>query len=135
MCHMMRISGLTHMVLWFLVCFTLSCTAESIDELSVEKTDPRVFFSNYTSGLLGLFPVDQMTLSTMNVLVVLGIGALVAAKYISSDSPALEEVSSYSSTFREFMDSEQPEGGFQLMSFITSAIELYNKLNEKEAEE
>merc|ERR1719431_614650 len=130
-------TGMHYFVLFLGFFVTLTFANMEEDMVSDLKTDPRVFFANYTSGLLGLFPVSEMSLSTMNVAVLLGLGALVAVNYFSSSSgSSYEEVPAYgSSSFRNFFGGDPQERSFRLMAFVNAALDIYKKLNEKEEEE
>merc|ERR1712018_118645 len=122
------------LLLSLLSCLTAATTLQ--DDVS----EGRVLFSNYTSGLLALIPVNSTTYSLAS-LVIGGGFLLIATIYLLSSSGALGDLgldnlaASQYNQYRAF-NTEFPKkmSGMDLVSLVSSAIQIYSRLNKEDGE-
>merc|ERR1712080_208208 len=106
-----------------------------------EASDPRLFFSNFTSGLVAI----NTTLLTYGAILVLGGAAIGLLLYLlSTSSPNSHYVNAYSnpygshSRYRGFssrMGTDSQSGfNFDLLGLVSKALEVYQQLTERKTE-
>merc|ERR1712168_75994 len=105
-----------------------------------DNSEARVLFSNYTSGLLALMPINSTTYD-LATLVIAGGALLLVAGYLLTSSGDLglgnlsTENSHYYNQYRAFnTEFKKMTEGVDLMSLVSSAVEIYSKLNENDDE-
>merc|ERR1712168_1473373 len=94
-------------------------------------------FSNYTSGLLALMPINSTTYNLATLVIAGGALALVIAYlYLGGDVGSFStENSQYYNQYRAFnTEFKKMTEGVDLMSLVSSAVEIYSKLNENDDE-
>merc|ERR1711981_741126 len=107
-----------------------------------EASDPRLFFSNFTSGLVAI----NTTLLTYGALIVLGGGAIALLMYLLANSGANHRYanaynqyggyqgSNYNHHYanRRMFHGSQSGFNFDLLGLVSKAVEVYQKLNGEE---
>merc|ERR1712077_49162 len=84
-----------------LLCLLAVAQAQKMEHRSAESEDAAsLLFTNYTSGLVSLFPVNSITYSTVS-LIVAGVAVALAVVYLMTTSPASFQ-SANQSQFRGF---------------------------------
>merc|ERR1712038_442443 len=116
-----------------------SASAYTTEDLSLyeeDASDPRVFFANYTSGLLA---VNTTILAYAGIIVAAGVvvGLVLyfiatnpqSSKYYSSNSYSN---SNYYSQARMLNDVTSNMGDWNLLGLVTKALEVYKQMNDDE---
>merc|ERR1739838_674391 len=118
----------------FVITLLLSLALINAQEMAEEspKSDPRVFFANYTSGLYGLFNVNQMFISAMNVVILIAFIIGLTIYYLSSSSTTATALAKEDSAFRGFVNSKSQERSLQILPMVNTAIKFYKELNGQE---
>merc|ERR1712215_68127 len=116
-----------------LLCVVVLTTvqAQKAEHRSDDEESARILFSNYTSGLISLFPVNSTTYSTVS-LIIAGTAVALVVAYLLSTSPASFQSQSQSQ-FRGF---KGINGGmeFDLLGLVSTAMKVYSALNEEDDE-
>merc|ERR1712113_674739 len=132
-----------HTVTMFSTCaITLSLllsVVNCLEDVSIyedEASDPRLFFANYTSGLLA---VNTTILAYAGIIVAAGVvvGLVLyfiatnpqSSKYYSSNSYSN---SNYYSQARMLNDVTSNMGDWNLLGLVTKALEVYKQMNDDE---
>merc|ERR1712018_102817 len=111
---------------------------DSLLEYDESESDPRLFFSNFTSGLVAI----NTTLLTYGALIVLGGAAIALLMYLLANSGANQRYANAYNQYggnqgynnyhyanrRMFAGSESPFN-FDLLGLVSKAVEVYQKLN------
>eukprot|EP00090_Calanus_glacialis_P037115 TRINITY_DN6362_c0_g1_i1.p1 TRINITY_DN6362_c0_g1~~TRINITY_DN6362_c0_g1_i1.p1 ORF type:complete len:129 (-),score=17.41 TRINITY_DN6362_c0_g1_i1:96-458(-) len=115
-------------VILSVICFVSLSNAQEIVEES-KSNDPRLLFANYTSGLIGLFNVNQMFISAMNVVILISflVGGIIY--YLSSSSTTASALAKEDTSFRGFANSETQRRSLHILSMVNTAIQFYKQLN------
>merc|ERR1712038_2051632 len=106
-----------------------------------EASDPRLFFSNFTSGLVAI----NTTLLTYGAMIVLGGGAIALHMYLLANSGANQRYANaynqgyqggnqgYNNNYhyanRRMFTGSQSGLNFDLLGLVSKAVEVYQKLN------
>merc|ERR1712008_326285 len=115
-----------------LLCLIAVSQAQKAEHRSDESEDKaRLLFSNYTSGLISLFPVNSTTSSTVS-LTVAGVAVALAVVYLMTTSPASFQSQSQSQ-FRGFNGMAQGLD-LDLLGLVSTAMKVYSALNEEDDE-
>merc|ERR1712080_161878 len=104
-----------------------------------EASDPRLFFSNFTSGLVAI----NTTLLTYGAIIVLGgaaIGLLLYllattspnTRYANAYGQSYGQNSGYSSYNRRMFTDSKSVFNFDLLGLVNKAVEVYQQLNGEE---
>merc|ERR1711936_672749 len=107
-----------------------------------EASDPRLFFSNFTSGLVAI----NTTLLTYGALIVLGGGAIALLMYLLANSGANHRYANAYNQYggyqggnynhhyanRRMFRGSQSGFNFDLLGLVSKAVEVYQKLNGEE---
>merc|ERR1711950_19523 len=115
-----------------------TASAYSTEDLSLyeeDTADPRLFFANYTSGLLA---VNTTLLAYAGIIVAAGVVVGLVLYFIATNpqqryygnSNAYN--SNYYSQSRMLHDASNFLGDFDLLGLVTKGVELYKQLNEEE---
>merc|ERR1711983_500170 len=109
---------------------------EDVSIYEDEASDPRLFFANYTSGLLA---VNTTILAYAGIIVAAGVvvGLVLyfiatnpqSSKYYSSNSYSN---SNYYSQARMLNDVTSNMGDWNLLGLVTKALEVYKQMNDDE---
>merc|ERR1711878_262152 len=109
-------------------------TTEDLSLYEEDASDPRVFFANYTSGLLA---VNTTILAYAGIIVAAGVVVGLVLYFIATNpqqryygSNAYN--SNYYSQSRMLHDASSFMGDFDLLGLVTKGVEVYKKLNEDE---
>eukprot|EP00091_Calanus_sinicus_P020548 TRINITY_DN5668_c0_g1_i2.p1 TRINITY_DN5668_c0_g1~~TRINITY_DN5668_c0_g1_i2.p1 ORF type:complete len:167 (-),score=60.77 TRINITY_DN5668_c0_g1_i2:110-541(-) len=115
-----------------LLCLVAVAQAQKAEHRSGESEDSaRLLFSNYTSGLISLFPVNSTTYSTVS-LIVAGAAVALAVAYLFTTSPASFQTQSQSQ-FRGFKGMAQGMD-LDLLGLVSTAMKVYSALNDEDEE-
>merc|ERR1711994_109092 len=115
---------------------------DSLLKYDESESDPRLFFSNFTSGLVAI----NTTLLTYGALIVLGGAAIALLMYLLANSGANQRYAnaynqyggyqggSYSHYYanRRMFHGSQSGFNFDLLGLVSKAVEVYQKLNGEE---
>merc|ERR1712123_214776 len=115
-----------------LLCLVVLATAQAQEaEHRSDEDSARLLFSNYTSGLISLFPINSTTYSTVS-LVIAGAAVALVVAYLLTTSPASFQSQSQSQ-FRGF---QGLAGGMDLdlLGLVSTAMKVYSALNEEDEE-
>merc|ERR1712080_633374 len=93
---------------------------ESYDE---SESDPRLFFSNFTSGLVAI----NTTLLTYGALIVLGGAANAYNQYGGYQGGSYSHYAN-----RRMFDGSRSAFNFDLLGLVSKAVEVYQKMNGEE---
>merc|ERR1712036_142010 len=109
-------------------------TTEDLSLYEEDASDPRVFFANYTSGLLA---VNTTILAYAGIIVAAGVVVGLVLYFIATNPQSSRYYSNaYSSNYysqsRMLHDASSFLGDFDLLGLVTKGVELYKKLNEEE---
>merc|ERR1711970_1668565 len=109
-----------------LFCLVVLTQAQKMEHRSADSQDAaRLLFTNYTSGLVSLFPVNSTTYSTIS-LIVAGVAVALAVVYLMTTSPASFQSQSQ---FRGFKGIAQSMD-LDILGLVSSALKVYSALNE-----
>merc|ERR1712036_81969 len=110
--------------------FVLASTrALEMEHRSAELEDAaRLLFTNYTSGLVSLFPVNSTTYSTIS-LIVAGVAVALAVVYLMTTAPASFQSQSQSQ-FRGITQNMD----LDILGLVSTALKVYSALNEEDEE-
>merc|ERR1711950_95855 len=116
-----------------------SVSAYSTEDLSLyeeDASDPRVFFANYTSGLLA---VNTTILAYAGIIVAAGVVVGLVLYFIATNpqssryySNAYSNSGYYSSQARMLHEVAGVAGDRDLVGLVTRALKVYKQLNEEE---
>merc|ERR1711899_140887 len=116
-----------------------SVSAYSTEDLSLyeeEASDPRLFFANYTSGLLA---VNTTLLLYAGIIVAAGIVVGLVLYFIATNPQSSRYYNSnsysnsqYYSQARMLHDAGFLSEDWNLMGLITKALDIYSRLNQEE---
>merc|ERR1712212_228334 len=113
-----------------LLCLLAVSQAQKMEHRSAESEDAaRLLFTNYTSGLVSLFPVNSTTYSTIS-LIVAGVAVALAVVYLMTTSPASFQSQSQFRGFRGIAQSMD----LDILGLVSSALKVYSALNEDDEE-
>merc|ERR1711877_76670 len=84
---------------------------DSLLEYDESESDPGLFFSNFTSGLVAI----NTTLLTYGALIVLGGAAIALLMYLYAN--------------RRMFDGSRSAFNFDLLGLVSKAVEVYQKMN------
>merc|ERR1711890_97754 len=112
---------------------------DSLLEYDESESDPRLFFSNFTSGLVAI----NTTLLTYGAIIVLGgaaIGLLLYllattcpnTRYANAYGQSYGQNSGYSSYNRRMFTDSKSVFNFDLLGLVNKAVEVYQQLNGEE---
>merc|ERR1712113_1322622 len=130
-----------HTVTMFSTCaITLSLllsVVNCLEDVSIyedEASDPRLFFANYTSGLLA---VNTTILAYAGIIVAAGVVVGLVLYFIATNPQqryygSNSYNSNYYSQSRMLHDASSFLGDFDLLGLVTKGVEIYKKLNEEE---
>merc|ERR1712018_22592 len=114
---------------------TVSCYDDDISLYEEDASDPRVFFANYTSGLLA---VNTTILAYAGIIVAAGVVVGLVLYFIATNPQSryfsnAYGNSQYYSQARMLYDMGSSVLGedWNLMGLITKALDVYNKLNDE----
>merc|ERR1712007_201179 len=112
------------------LCLLAVSQAQKMEHRSAESEDAaRLLFTNYTSGLVSLFPVNSTTYSTIS-LIVAGVAVALAVVYLMTTSPASFQSQSQFRGFRGIAQSMD----LDILGLVSSALKVYSALNEDDEE-
>merc|ERR1711963_707626 len=128
-----------HTVTMFSTCaitlFLLLSVVNCLEDVSIyedEASDPRLFFANYTSGLLA---VNTTILAYAGIIVAAGVVVGLVLYFIATNpqqrhySSNAYSNSNYYSQARMLHDASSYLGDYDLLGLVTKAVQIYNKLN------
>merc|ERR1711994_441656 len=115
---------------------------DSLLEYDESESDPRLFFSNFTSGLVAI----NTTLLTYGALIVLGGAAIALLMYLLANSGANHRYANAYNQYggyqggnynhhyanRRMFHGSQSGFNFDLLGLVSKAVEVYQKLNGEE---
>merc|ERR1711970_396261 len=114
-----------------LLCVVVLATvqAQKAEHRSGDEESARILFSNYTSGLISLFPVNSTTYSTVS-LIIAGTAVALVVAYLLTTAPASFQSQSQSQ-FRGF---KGITGGMDmdLLGLVSTAMKVYSALNDED---
>merc|ERR1711913_236146 len=114
-----------------LFCLVVLTQAQKMEHRSADSEDAaRLLFTNYTSGLVSLFPVNSTTYSTIS-LIVAGVAVALAVVYLMTTSPASFQSQSQ---FRGFSRGIAQSMDLDILGLVSSALKVYSALNEDDEE-
>merc|ERR1711892_132745 len=116
-------------VILSLICLVSFGSAQEITQEN-KVNDPRVFFANYTSGLYGLFNVNQMFISAMNVVILVSFLIGGVLYYLSSSDTTGSALAKAESAFRGFSNDKTKERSLHMLNMVNTAIQFYKELND-----
>merc|ERR1711936_451154 len=96
---------------------------DSLLEYDESESDPRLFFSNFTSGLVAI----NTTLLTYGALIVLGGAAIALLMYLLANSGANQRYANAYSHYanRRMFDGSRSAFNFDLLGLVSKAVEVY----------
>merc|ERR1711877_93850 len=109
-------------------------TTEDVSIYEDEASDPRLFFANYTSGLLA---VNTTILAYAGIIVAAGVVVGLVLYFIATNPQSRYYSNGYSnsqyySQARMLHDmGSTMMGDWDLMGLLTKALDVYNKLNDE----
>merc|ERR1712110_18144 len=114
-----------------------ACSALNTEDVSLyeDQSDPRVFFTNYTSSLLS---VNTTILAYAGIFVAAGVVVGLVLYFIATNPQQryYRKSNAYNSNYysqsRMLHDASSFLGDFDLLGLVTKGVELYKKLNEEE---
>merc|ERR1711982_180999 len=132
-----------HTVTMFSTCaITLSLllsVVNCLEDVSIyedEASDPRLFFANYTSGLLA---VNTTILAYAGIIVAAGVVVGLVLYFIATNPQSCKYYSSnsysnsnYYSQARMLNDVTSNMGDWNLLGLVTKALEVYKQMNDDE---
>merc|ERR1712107_935314 len=114
---------------------------DSLLEYDESESDPRLFFSNFTSGLVAI----NTTLLTYGALIVLGGAAIALLMYLLANSGANQRYANAYNQYggyqggsyshyanRRMFDGSRSAFNFDLLGLVSKAVEVYQKMNGEE---
>merc|ERR1712037_94598 len=117
----------------------LSSVSYSTEDLSLyedEASDPRLFFANYTSGLLA---VNTTLLAYAGIIVAAGVVVGLVLYFIATNPQSSRYYNSnsysnsqYYSQARMLNDAGFLSEDWNLMGLVTKALDIYSRLNQEE---
>merc|ERR1712024_144750 len=114
-------------------------TTEDLSLYEEDASDPRVFFANYTSGLLA---VNTTLLLYAGIIVAAGIVVGLVLYFIATNPQSSRYYNSnsysnsqYYSQARMLHDAGFLSEDWNLMGLITKALDIYSRLNQEEHEQ
>merc|ERR1712209_378222 len=113
-----------------------SASAYSTEDISLYEdeaaSDPRLFFANYTSGLLA---VNTTLLAYAGIIIAAGVVVGLVLYFIATNPQSrysnVYSNGQYYSQSRMLYDGGLGLGDWDLMGLVTKAIEVYKQLNEE----
>merc|ERR1719203_1282543 len=114
-------------------CAAVSAYSTELMDFEDDASDPRLFFTNFTSGLLAV----NTTILSYAALIIAAGGVVGLVLYYLATSPSSRYSQQYSnsqyySSSRMFHDLGIASSDFDLMGLVSTAFEVYNKLNEED---
>merc|ERR1712241_36749 len=111
-------------------------TTEDLSLYEEDASDPRVFFANYTSGLLA---VNTTILAYAGIIVAAGVVVGLVLYFIATNPQSSRYYNSnsysnsqYYSQARMLHDAGFLSEDWNLMGLITKALDIYSRLNQEE---
>merc|ERR1719295_549894 len=115
---------------------TVTCYSDDVSLYEEDASDPRVFFANYTSGLLA---VNTTILAYAGIIVAAGVVVGLVLYFIATNpqssryySNAYSNSGYYSSQARMLHEVAGVAGDWDLVGLVTKALKVYKQLNEEE---
>merc|ERR1712061_777680 len=113
-------------------------TTEDLSLYEEDASDPRVFFANYTSGLLA---VIMTILAYAGIIVAAGVVVGLVLYFIATNPQSSRDYgnsysnSQYYSQARMLHDAGTLSEDWNLMGLVTKALNIYSRLNQEDQEQ
>merc|ERR1711978_434372 len=116
-------SSLALSLLFFGLASAFELEDSLLDSYDESDSDPRLFFSNFTSGLVAI----NTTLLTYGALIVLGGAAIALLMYLLANSGANQRYANAYNQYanRRMFDGSRSAFNFDLLGLVSKAVEVY----------